>query len=242
VRRRPPARPAAALIALLLAAGLAACGGGAGDGEPPAPAEEGATVAASVGDAPAGGTEGEGRAGESEGEEDEGEAAEGEGEPEEGDGAKDEPSFLSEQNRRDVSLYFQDPDSDLLVAEPREIFETNSLTDQAKQIVVGLIDGPRNEDLLPTVPSSTRVLGLYMDRNGTAWVDLSHEVVSDHLGGTAEELATIFSIVNSLTVNLPQIKRVHILVDGDERDTLKDHLDLGRDFVQDLSIVRGTGG
>ena len=48
--------------------------------------------------------------------------------------------------------------------------------------------------------------------------------------------------MNSLTVNIPDIKRVHILVDGDERETLKSHLDLRRDFAQNLSIVRGQGG
>ncbi len=126
--------------------------------------------------------------------------------------------------------------------EERQIFETNSLTDQAKQVVVGLIDGPKNPNLLPTIPEKTRVLGLYMDRYGTAYVDLSHELVSGHIGGTAEELATIFSLVNSLTVSLKEIKRVHILVDGEERDTLKSHLDLRRDFIKDLSIVRGNGG
>ena len=80
------------------------------------------------------------------------------------------------------------------------------------------------------------------DRWGTAYIDLSQEVVSGHIGGTAAELATIFSIVNSLTVNLPEMQRVHFLIEGEERDTLKSHLDLRRDFVQNLSMVRGYGG
>ncbi len=215
----------AALLFLVFAAGLVACGGGAPEGDPAAPVagSDEPPVAAAVGEAPAGpaGVEEEQPA------EEEEPAA---------------PSFLSEKNRRGVTLFFQDPNSDQLVRERRQIFETNSLTDQAKQIVVELIDGPHDRGLLPTMPQKTRVLGLYMDRYGTAWVDLSHELVSDHIGGTAEELATIFSLVNSLTFNLPEVKRVHILVDGEERDTLKSHLDLRRDFIQDLSIVRGHGG
>ena len=209
-----------ALAAFIFA--LAACGGGAPESEPapPVTGSDEAPVAAAVGEAPV-------------------EPAEVEEEKE--DPAADEkPSYLSKQNRRDITLFFQDPGSDLLMPEERQIFETNSLTDQAKQIVVGLIDGPQNPSLLPTMPEKTRVLGLYMDRDGTAWVDLSHEVVSDHIGGTAEEVATIFSLVNSLTVSLPEIKRVHILVNGEERDTLNSHLDLRRDFIKDLSIVHGT--
>ena len=79
--------------------------------------------------------------------------------------------------------------------------------------------------------------GLYLDRGGTAYVDLSGEAVELHPGGTDEEIATIFSIVDTLVYNLPQIKRVRILVNGEERDTLKSHLDLRRDYSKDMSIV-----
>lgn len=146
------------------------------------------------------------------------------------------PSFLSDQNRREIVLFFQESESEYLGPERRKIFLTNSLTDQAKQIVIELINGPQNPDLLPTLPRETQVRGLYLDRSGTAYVDLSGEVESLHPGGTAEEIGTIFSLVNSLTYNLPDIRRVHLLVEGEERETLK-HLDLRRDYRQDLSIV-----
>lgn len=153
----------------------------------------------------------------------------------------DEPpenrSFLSEGNRRTVVLFFQKTDSDLLAQERRRIFLTASPTDQAKQIIVELINGPNRDDLLPTLPPETRVLSLFIDRFKTAYIDLSEEVVSLHPGGSAAELATIFSVVNSLTYNLDTIKRVRILVGGEERETLKSHLDLARDYNQDMSIV-----
>ena len=115
--------------------------------------------------------------------------------------------------------------------------QTSSAADQAKQIVVELINGPREPKLLPTVPPQARLLGLYIDRKGTAYVDLSQELVDNHPGGSTEEMATIFSLVDSLTYNLPEIKRVHLLVGGEERDVLKSHLDLRRDYIQDMSIV-----
>jgi hypothetical protein len=146
-------------------------------------------------------------------------------------------SFLSEGNRRSVVLFFQKVDSDLLAPERRRIFMTASPADQAKQIVVELINGPNRRDLLPTVPPEARVLGLFIDRSGTAYVDLSDEAIAFHPGGSAAELATIFSLVNTLTYNLDEIDRVRILVGGIERDTLKSHLDLSRAYVQDLSIV-----
>jgi germination protein M len=152
-------------------------------------------------------------------------------------------AITSDKNRREVVLFFQTRDSEYLGPERRKIFLTPSPVDQAKQIVVELINGPNRRDLLPTVPKETRLRGLYLDRAGTAYVDLSVEVAARHPGGTSEEIATLFSLVNSLTYNLPEIKRVHILVEGEERDTLV-HLDLRRDYRQDLSIVdmeRGQG-
>lgn len=148
-----------------------------------------------------------------------------------------EPSFTSEQNRREVTLFFQESTNEYLGPEKRKIFLTSSVADQAKQIVVELITGPLEKQLLPTFPPQTRLRGLYLDRSGTAFVDLSSELVDLHPGGTNEEIATIFSLVDSLSYNLPEIKRVHILVNGEERDTLKSHLDLRRDFAKDMSIV-----
>jgi germination protein M len=147
------------------------------------------------------------------------------------------PSFISEQNRREVSLFFQEADSEYLGAERRKIFLTTSLADQAKQIVVELINGPQEPGLLPTLPPQTSLRGLYLDRRGSAYVDLSSEAADLHPGGTGEEIATIYSLVDSLIYNLPEIKRVRILINGEERETLKNHLDLRRDYRKDMSIV-----
>jgi hypothetical protein len=82
------------------------------------------------------------------------------------------------------------------------------------------------------------VRGIYIDRAGTIYLDLSEEFVSMHRGGSGEELATILSIVDSLTYNLPEIRRVRFLVGGEERDTYKSHLDLRSAWLKDMSIVR----
>lgn len=154
-------------------------------------------------------------------------------------------AFSGEPTRREVVLFFQDSTSDALGPERRKIFLTSSPADQAKQIVQEMINGPQDPTLLPTLPPQTTLRGLYLDRAGTAYVDLSDDLVALHPGGSDEEIATIFSVVDSLTYNLPEVKRVHFLIEGEERDTLKNHLDLKRDYRQDLSIVemdRRQGG
>ena len=147
-----------------------------------------------------------------------------------------------EENRREVLLFFQKKDDDVLAPEKRMVLPGTTIVDQAKQLVAELIAGPRTNELLPTVPEGTIVLGLYLDRSGTAFLDLSDQFVTGHPGGSSEELATIFSIVDSLTYNLPDIKRVRFLVGGEERETLHSHLDLRRAYVKNMSIVKMEGG
>ena len=68
-------------------------------------------------------------------------------------------------------------------------------------------------------------------------MDLSPEVASAHPGGSLNERLTIYTIVHSLTVNLPAIHAVQILVNGREVDTLAGHVDLRRPLGKDLQLT-----
>jgi germination protein M len=148
------------------------------------------------------------------------------------------PIAPEEGTRKEVVLFFQKKDDDLLGPEKRLILPGTSVIDQGKQVVAELIAGPRAKGLLPTIPEKTTILGLYLDRAGTAYLDLSDDFVGEHPGGSSEELATVFSIVDSLTYNLPEIKRVRFLVGGEERESIDSHLDLRRAWLKDMSIVK----
>jgi hypothetical protein len=150
--------------------------------------------------------------------------------------SEDGDSPFLEENQRQVVLFFHGATSELLYPELRTIVRTASVIDQAKQVVVELIAGSRQEHL-PVVSAATRLRELYRIGPGTVCVDLSQDLVDNHPGGSAGELATVYSIVNSLTVNFPEIKRVRILIEGEERETLKYHVDLSREFGQDLTMV-----
>ena len=52
-----------------------------------------------------------------------------------------------------------------------------------------------------------------------------------------DEALAVFTLVNALTVNLPDITAVQILIDGKEVDTLAGHVDLRRPLVQNLTWV-----
>jgi hypothetical protein len=84
-------------------------------------------------------------------------------------------------------------------------------------------------------PSSPHPLGsgsdirdVFLLGTDTAIVDTSAGFADSHPAGIMAEELTIASIVATLNVNDPQIRRVKILVDGKERDTLAGHADLRR--------------
>ena len=58
-----------------------------------------------------------------------------------------------------------------------------------------------------------------------------------HPGGTLNELLTVYTIVNALTVNLPAVTAVQVLVDGKEVDTLSGHIDLRQPLSKNLNWV-----
>ena len=95
------------------------------------------------------------------------------------------------------------------------------------KIVNALIAGPGGA-AEPAVPEGTSLRQLYVDRYGTAWVDFSAELKANLPGGSASETLTVYAIVNSIGLNVPEIRSVGILVGGNPVETLNGHLDLRR--------------
>jgi hypothetical protein len=89
------------------------------------------------------------------------------------------------------------------------------------------------------VPRGTRLRAFFLDDRGDAFVDLTSEVRRLHTGGSFGEALTVAALVNAVTVNVRAARRVRILVDGEEYETLAGHVDIGRPLAQDLSLVVG---
>ncbi len=138
--------------------------------------------------------------------------------------------------RTSVTLYFPSATGDRLAAEIREIVETRRPADRGAQILTALLAGPQTEDALPAVPPGTTLRQLWVRDDGNAYVDFSEEFMSAATGGSADQILTVYAIVNSLTENVRAIRRVGILVAGRERPTFG-HLDLSRPLPPDLTLA-----
>ncbi|MDI6698568.1 MAG: GerMN domain-containing protein [Candidatus Saccharicenans sp.] len=134
-----------------------------------------------------------------------------------------------------VTLFFLSESDNLLHPEEREI-QAGTLNEEAREVVKELIRGPRS-GLLSTLPETTRLRQVFVAADGTAYVDLSRQILEASYYGSSGEMAAVYSIVNSLTYNFKNVKRVSLLVEGNERETLGGHIDLSRPFNPDYSLV-----
>ncbi len=135
-----------------------------------------------------------------------------------------------------VKLFFQAADRPGLMIEERAVPQSNDLSRQIKSVVEELIAGSKN-GLAPTLAPATRVLEVFVTARGVAYVNLSKEAAEAAGGGSEAELITVYSVVNSLAVNFPAIKRVQILLEDKPRPTLWGHVDLTRPLPPDMTLL-----
>ena len=138
--------------------------------------------------------------------------------------------------RTTVSVYFPSAQGAGLVAEEREIFVTTAPGDRIKQIIADLLSGPTDDEALPAVPPGTRLRQAYVIEGGVAYLDFSSELTGIG-GGSMAELLTVYAIVDSVVANVPEVKKVGLLVDGAPIETLNGHMDLRRPIPPDRSLI-----
>jgi spore germination protein GerM len=126
-----------------------------------------------------------------------------------------------------ATLYYVAADGLRLAASERDIVYAEGASEQAKRLVEALLE-PAPEGLASAIPAGTALRGLFVGEQGDAYVDFSGSLRTNHPGGSASEILTVYAIVSALTVNLPAITSVQILIEGQEVDTLAGHVDLRR--------------
>jgi len=150
--------------------------------------------------------------------------------------ARAEPAQPSAARKITATLYFVSGDGLSLVPAQREVAFAADVADQARAIIEAQI-APATAPLVSAIPPDTKLRQVFVTERGDAFVDLSGDVAAKHPGGSLEEILTVYTIVDALTVNLPAIARVQILIDGKEVDTLAGHVDLRHPLAKSLEWV-----
>ena len=122
-----------------------------------------------------------------------------------------------------ATLCFGDERGEFLIREHRIITSGQTPEKKAEALLHELLKGPRTKGTR-TVPLQTRLRGVSFDK-GLLTLDFSPELQKQHPGGSASEMLTVYSVVNTLTLNVSEIKQVMLLVDGKKIDSIAGHID-----------------
>jgi hypothetical protein len=132
---------------------------------------------------------------------------------------------------RSVVLVFPGHDGLDYVTEERRLPSRNRLEDDLLAVMGALCDGPTVPGAQRALPAGTRPLvAFYDEATGSVVVDFSHQLVTEHPGGSASEYATLATILRTVALNFPEVRLCTLLVDGAESETLAGHLTMDHPF------------
>lgn len=118
-----------------------------------------------------------------------------------------------------------------LEAEERELAVEDGPRGRARSLVLALLDGPRESGHFRPFPEEVGLLDLYLGPEGVAFVDLGGEgegLEAPPPGGSLEEMVRVYSVVETLVANLPEVRSVALLWNGRQRESFSGHLDTSR--------------
>ena len=135
-----------------------------------------------------------------------------------------------------ATLFYVAEDGLALEAVSADVPYGPNTVEQARMLLQAQLQ-PAPEPYAQALAEGTTIRQIFMTDSGDAFVDLSKEAVANHRGGSLDELFAVYAIVNTLTVNLPAVKHVQILIEGQEVDTLAGHVDLRHPLARNLAWV-----
>ncbi len=148
----------------------------------------------------------------------------------------DDMAAMKKKDKIVMQMYFSDSHERFLKSEKRFVVKESDPALQAKAIVEALLAGSKN-GLVNTFPKGVTVKEVNIAEDGVASVNFSKNLIRAYEGSSASEMATIYSLTNSITQNIPGIKKVRLLVEGKEIESIQGHISTRKAFAPDLELI-----
>ena len=136
-----------------------------------------------------------------------------------------------------ATLSFASEDGLLLVPAERDVPLAEGVVAQARSILEAQLSAEPTAPLVSAIPKGSTLRGIFISQRNEAFVDLDPIIRTSHPGGSHQELMTVYTIVNALLTNLPNLQEVQILINGQEADTLAGHVDLRRPLRKNEGLI-----
>ena len=134
-----------------------------------------------------------------------------------------------------ITLYFADEEGDGLVKEVQERHYSSNIS-MEKLVMEQLIKGPIGSVGVSAIPSGTKLVSVSV-LDGVCFVNLDEGFLNQNF--EIEEGVVIYSIVDSL-VELPNVNKVQISVNGDTNLTYREKFSLGTVYERNLDYLEET--
>jgi hypothetical protein len=137
---------------------------------------------------------------------------------------------LKKKEKHLAVIYFSDPQERFLMPEKRYVYNENDSAQQVKEIAKALLDGSKT-GLVNTFPAGVGIRDVKVNDEGVASINFNKNLTKLHPGGSTAEMATIYSLTNSVTENVSSVKKVKILIEGREVPSIKGHISTKKAFA-----------
>lgn len=152
-----------------------------------------------------------------------------------GDFVQSTSSSVDSYQLTDLTLYYADKDGMALQKKTINNVRYNANTSMERLIIEQLMKETKSEELQPTIPTSTALLGVSV-KESVCYVNFDSKFVTESYDLNPE--VAIYSVVNSLIAN-SSVTQVQILIDGESNELYKNTVDLSRPFLWNSTLIKG---
>ena len=145
------------------------------------------------------------------------------------------PSSVTEST--EVDLYFPG-ESGRLERESRELPGAEDVDGRVRQLVEALLEGPDGGDLYPPLPDEISLASILVTPARIAYIDFETASSSAEPSfGSRGELLAVYSFVDTVLLNVEEVRAVVLLWNGHQRFSFAGHVDTASPLTANLSLI-----
>jgi Sporulation and spore germination len=123
-------------------------------------------------------------------------------------------------------LFIAHDEDGTLRGESAQIPMPSGRQQRAEELLRALLSRYLDKDSPHRLGAGADIRSVYLVDPGVAVIDVNSAFADTHRSGVLVEQLTVASLIQTISVNTPNLLKVKILVDGKDRETLAGHADL----------------
>lgn len=132
-----------------------------------------------------------------------------------------EISMASGENIATVKIFY--PSEEEMIVEERAIQSQPLPVLMAEEVITEYLQGLESGSFVSKGLSDTKILGVYMDKVGILYIDLSDEIRRNFSGDVRQEYYLLKSLFKTVITNIAAVNDVKLLVEGKEVESIGGH-------------------